>query len=67
MCEHSDKGFFYFAYLVSEIQVLFRRVWFCKPLTEAEFSDAIKGHCLQPQRSFFGISYQQVRCFLCVM
>ncbi|XP_066382083.1 uncharacterized protein [Miscanthus floridulus] len=41
-------------------QVLFRRVWFCKPLTEAEFSDVIKGHCLQPQRSFFGISYQQV-------
>lgn len=24
-------------------QVRFRRVWFCKPLTEAEFSDAIKG------------------------
>ncbi|CAN6179135.1 unnamed protein product [Urochloa humidicola] len=41
-------------------QVLFRRVWFCKPLTEAEFSDAIKGNCLHPQRSFFGISYQQV-------
>ncbi|CAN6208515.1 unnamed protein product [Urochloa humidicola] len=41
-------------------QVLFRRVWFCKPLTEAEFSDAIKGNCLYPQRSFFGISYQQV-------
>ncbi|PUZ61977.1 hypothetical protein GQ55_4G321500 [Panicum hallii var. hallii] len=41
-------------------QVLFRRVWFCKPLSEAEFSDAIKGNCLHPQRSFFGISYQQV-------
>uniref|UniRef100_A0ACD6ACY7 Uncharacterized protein n=1 Tax=Avena sativa TaxID=4498 RepID=A0ACD6ACY7_AVESA len=39
-------------------QVRFRRVWFCKPLTEAEFSDDIKG--LQPQMSFFGISYQQV-------
>ncbi|VAI70982.1 unnamed protein product [Triticum turgidum subsp. durum] len=39
-------------------QVRFRRVWFCKPLTEAEFSDEIKG--LQPQMSFFGISYQQV-------
>jgi len=46
--------------LLYEIQVLFRRVWFCKPLTEAEFSDAIKGSCLLPQRSFFGISYQQV-------
>ncbi|KAF8733042.1 hypothetical protein HU200_015401 [Digitaria exilis] len=41
-------------------QVLFRRVWFCKPLTEAEFSDAIKGNCLHPQMSFLGISYQQV-------
>ncbi|CAL5051337.1 unnamed protein product [Urochloa decumbens] len=41
-------------------QVLFRRVWFCKPLTEAEFSDAIKGNCLHPQMSFFGISYLQV-------
>ncbi|KAM0918550.1 hypothetical protein ACQ4PT_009049 [Festuca glaucescens] len=39
-------------------QVRFRRVWFCKPLTEAEFSDDIKG--LQPEMSFFGISYQQV-------
>uniref|UniRef100_A0A8I6YJK1 DCD domain-containing protein n=2 Tax=Hordeum vulgare subsp. vulgare TaxID=112509 RepID=A0A8I6YJK1_HORVV len=39
-------------------QVRFRRVWFCKPLMEAEFSDEIKG--LQPQMSFFGISYQQV-------
>ncbi|XP_062233483.1 uncharacterized protein LOC133930773 [Phragmites australis] len=41
-------------------QVLFRRVWFCKPLTEAEFSDAITGNCLKPQMSFFGISYLQV-------
>lgn len=39
-------------------QVRFRRVWFCKPLTEAEFYDDIKG--LQPEMSFFGISYQQV-------
>ncbi|KAM0918549.1 hypothetical protein ACQ4PT_009049 [Festuca glaucescens] len=39
-------------------EVRFRRVWFCKPLTEAEFSDDIKG--LQPEMSFFGISYQQV-------
>ncbi|KAJ1258242.1 hypothetical protein BS78_10G059900 [Paspalum vaginatum] len=48
------------SYMLRPAQVLFRRVWFCKPLTEAEFSDAIKGHCLQPQMSFFGISYQQV-------
>ncbi|CAM0913015.1 unnamed protein product [Alopecurus aequalis] len=39
-------------------QIRFRRVWFCKPLTEAEFPDDIKG--LQPHMSFFGISYQQV-------
>jgi hypothetical protein len=48
--------FFYFP--PSWNQVRFRRVWFCKPLTEAEFSDDIKG--LQPEMSFFGISYQQV-------
>ncbi|WVZ82308.1 hypothetical protein U9M48_029583 [Paspalum notatum var. saurae] len=48
------------SYMLRPAQVLFRRVWFCKPLTEAEFSDAIKGHCLQPQMSFLGISYQQV-------
>uniref|UniRef100_A0A0E0PU63 DCD domain-containing protein n=3 Tax=Oryza TaxID=4527 RepID=A0A0E0PU63_ORYRU len=41
-------------------QVLFRRIWFCKPLAETEFSSAIKGNCLYPQMSFFGISYQQV-------
>ncbi|KAG8093834.1 hypothetical protein GUJ93_ZPchr0012g18815 [Zizania palustris] len=41
-------------------QVLFRRVWFCKPLTEAAFSGAINSNCLQPQMSFLGISYQQV-------
>ncbi|KAL6898006.1 hypothetical protein ACP4OV_006602 [Aristida adscensionis] len=41
-------------------QVLFRRVWFCKPVTEAEFPVAIKGNCLQPHMSFFGISYLQV-------
>ncbi|KAL5224231.1 hypothetical protein ABZP36_010870 [Zizania latifolia] len=44
-------------------QVLFRRVWFCKPLTEAAFSGAINSNCLQPQMSFFGISYQQV-CYV---
>uniref|UniRef100_A0A0E0L8H3 DCD domain-containing protein n=1 Tax=Oryza punctata TaxID=4537 RepID=A0A0E0L8H3_ORYPU len=41
-------------------QVLFRRIWFCKPLAETEFSSAIKGNCLHPQMTFFGISYQQV-------
>ncbi|TVU12340.1 hypothetical protein EJB05_45978, partial [Eragrostis curvula] len=41
-------------------QVLFRRVWFCKPLTVAEFSGAIEGDFLRPHMSFFGISYQQV-------
>lgn len=45
---------------MDEIQVLFRRIWFCKPLAETEFSSAIKGNCLYPQMSFFGISYQQV-------
>jgi hypothetical protein len=45
-------------YLITGNQFCFRRVWFCKPLTEAEFSDNIKG--LQPQIYFLGISYQQV-------
>jgi hypothetical protein len=57
-------------YLVTGDQVCFRRVWFCKPLIEAEFSDNIKGTSTpnvfpwyfipaglryQPQVSFFGI------------
>uniref|UniRef100_A0A0D9WMG1 DCD domain-containing protein n=1 Tax=Leersia perrieri TaxID=77586 RepID=A0A0D9WMG1_9ORYZ len=41
-------------------QVLFRRVWFCKPLTETEFSSAVDGNCLRPEMTFFGVSYQQV-------
>ncbi|KAL6606728.1 hypothetical protein ACP70R_042381 [Stipagrostis hirtigluma subsp. patula] len=40
-------------------QVLFKRVWFCKPLTEVDFPDAIKGS-FHPQMSFLGISYLQV-------
>ncbi|EHA8587238.1 hypothetical protein COCNU_scaffold001677G000060 [Cocos nucifera] len=41
-------------------QILFKRIWFCKPLSEDEFGDAIKENYYQPYKFEFGLSYDQV-------
>jgi hypothetical protein len=61
--KQSNKVKFLFSCLVAKIQVLSRRVWFCKPLTIDEFSGAIERNCLKPHMSFLGISHQQVCYF----
>ncbi|XP_010936594.1 uncharacterized protein [Elaeis guineensis] len=41
-------------------QILFKRIWFCKPLSEDEFGDAIKENYYRPYKFEFGLSYDQV-------
>ncbi|ONK74844.1 uncharacterized protein A4U43_C03F10710 [Asparagus officinalis] len=44
-------------------QVLFKRVWMCKPLSEDEFYDAIKDNYYTQNKFHFGLSHDQV-CLL---
>ncbi|XP_008805984.2 uncharacterized protein LOC103718793 isoform X1 [Phoenix dactylifera] len=41
-------------------QILCKRIWFCKPLSEDEFRDAINENYYQPYKFDFGLSYDQV-------
>uniref|UniRef100_A0A0E0EV13 DCD domain-containing protein n=1 Tax=Oryza meridionalis TaxID=40149 RepID=A0A0E0EV13_9ORYZ len=43
-------------------QVCFKIIWKCRPLTEDEFSPAIKENYYMPWKFYFDLSYQQVVC-----
>ncbi|KAI0497003.1 hypothetical protein KFK09_023329 [Dendrobium nobile] len=41
-------------------QILFKRIWMCKPLCEDEFRSAIEENYYSPNKFHFGLSYEQV-------
>ncbi|XP_072986244.1 uncharacterized protein [Typha latifolia] len=41
-------------------QILFKRIWFCKPLSEDEFCGAISENYFAPYKFNFGLKYEQV-------
>ncbi|XP_058196574.1 uncharacterized protein LOC131312671 [Rhododendron vialii] len=47
-------------------QVRFTSIWYCDPLTEYEFQDAIKENYYSKKKFNFGLSEDQVRRLLCL-
>ncbi|KAL0910576.1 hypothetical protein M5K25_021574 [Dendrobium thyrsiflorum] len=41
-------------------QIIFKRIWMCKPLCEDEFRSAIEENYYSPNKFHFGLSYEQV-------
>ncbi|CAM0913017.1 unnamed protein product [Alopecurus aequalis] len=41
-------------------QIRFKRIWFCKPLMESEFEDAVQDNYFYRNKFTYGLSHQQV-------
>ncbi|XP_051204596.1 uncharacterized protein [Lolium perenne] len=51
---YASSGFHY------PCQIRFKRIWFCKPLMEMEFEDAVQANYFSRNRFTYGLSHQQV-------